>query len=61
VLTEKEEKSLQIHAFATGLEEAIDKGPLAIAHHLAHLLTLLNITTRFVSSATALEMLLDGS
>jgi hypothetical protein len=34
-LTEREEEqSLQIHAFAAGLEKAIDGGPLAIARHL---------------------------
>ena len=34
--TEEGEQSLQIRTFAAGLEEAMDEGPLTIAHHLAH-------------------------
>jgi hypothetical protein len=33
-LTEREQQSLQIRAFAARLERAVNGGPLAIAHHL---------------------------
>jgi hypothetical protein len=32
----EEEQSLQIRAFVTGLEEAVDGGPLTITCHLTH-------------------------